>query len=641
MNMQKKMFFLLSLSLSFTTACWANIKIKAPATIGSGGVVPVTFSFFPELSKGEAIIVIIENKEAIQVMLQQGTVSSFGTRFRMHNSGPITVHRIVDNKVIETSSVIVKVTVGAKGSGEPSALKNHKKKFRLKIKKGKGTLKALFQTRDKNKFGFDDVLVLKDNNFKIEIKGSNLISKNPFIHIDGSFSKKLVTTFNHSLTKKISTTIYKDISYLSALQKPLTKEKLQKNALAKKTVEKRSEKQILSGLASIQKDIDTLLTEWLQYQNKPFSDLGRRAHQTKMVEYARDEIPSLIDDSGLLNSALMLLKLIDTDDTKNYAKWDRNFSKPIRKILGDGIALWDYGFNNDTQSKVHAAYGSSSYTDPFTHAKIRLSISHLMTYQYDWVQKNRKDTSADTSIVLPSGISGGKAKFTYKEPVRIRARLETPTELFFEGIGKQVGEGTAVFLSYKGQLAEFERRIKDSRKAYFNCYPKCKDFNENSQKISRLLIEKDVHFLKLAGRYNPLTDRLDRGLSALIEVTGTKQGSSLLDGGVPRRCKGMFDDWGYYYSQANDSTIVKQTNRTYAALGTLIQGNTGALRKLGSDNHAAQQLAFQRTAHSYGLYQLCRDQWEFDNWEDKHGELKEESSWFGFFRLPQDLFLTA
>jgi hypothetical protein len=32
--------------------------------------------------------------------------------------------------------------------------------------------------------------------------------------------------------------------------------------------------------------------------------------------------------------------------------------------------------------------------------------------------------------------------------------------------------------------------------------------------------------------------------------------------------------------------------------------------------------AFMKSGDSYRKYQLCRDQWEFDAWEHKHGELK-------------------
>lgn len=427
-----------------------------------------------------------------------------------------------------------------------------------------------------------------------------------------------------------------DASKMVALTKPLTKEELKKIAdnrfklapLKPITGKGRSQKQILSLLDPIQTKINILLTDWRQYHDKPLGNLDRRGHQTDMVEYSRDAIPRLMDD--LINSALLLLNSIDRNDAKAYSKWDRELSKPIRKILGDGLTLWNYGFNNDTKSKVNSVFGESSYTDPFTHGKIKDQINTLTAYQYDWVKINRVGTIADPDLQLPSGISGGSAKITYKKPVLLRARLDTPTELFFEGLGQQAGQAGAAFLTYKGQLVEFERLIKENRKAYFDCYPDCGSFDAISANFSRLLIQKDVYFLKLSGNYNALTDRLDRGLSALVELTGSKQGSSILDEGIPYRCQGEFESWTYSYSQAVDSPINKQVNTTMSAIAQMAKGNIGAMQKMGKNRHEAQQLAFMRTAGLYGRYQMCRDQWEFDSWEDKHGDLDDGGSLFGF-----------
>jgi len=68
-----------------------------------------------------------------------------------------------------------------------------------------------------------------------------------------------------------------------------------------------------------------------------------------------------------------------------------------------------------------------------------------MTYQFDWVRQNREGTSADPYIEIPMGISGSESKIIYKEPRRIRFRLDSPTEIFFEGIGQQAGQAGAAF----------------------------------------------------------------------------------------------------------------------------------------------------------------------------------------------------
>jgi len=429
----------------------------------------------------------------------------------------------------------------------------------------------------------------------------------------------------------------KDTSSMQALKRPPSQEELRQIAKAEAAAEllksrppkikngKYSEKQILAYIKKLQDKTNELLKEWPQYQSKPLSHLGRRDHQTKMIELARDKIPKVIDD--VLPSALFLLQNIDKDNTEDYSQWDRKISKPIRTVLGDGLTLWDHGFNNDEQKRVQLYYGHSSYTDPFTHAKIRHSISNLMTYQFDWVRQNREGTSADPYIEIPMGISGSESKIIYKEPRRIRFRLDSPTEIFFEGIGQQAGQAGAAFLSYKGRLASYEQKLIDQRKSYFECYPDCKNFRQITSRFSRLLIEKDIHYLKLSGNYNPLSDRLTRGLSALAQATNIKLNNlKLLDGGVPYRCLGVFQTWGYDYSQALDTDLGNEMNRSLEIMGHMTKGNMGAIRKAGESSREEQQSAFNESFASYGAYQICRDQWELDHWEATHGEFDDKSS---------------
>ena len=111
------------------------------------------------------------------------------------------------------------------------------------------------------------------------------------------------------------------------------------------------------------------------------------------------------------------------------------------------------------------------------------------------------------------------------------------------------------------------------------------------------------------------------GMAALVETVGP-QGSSLVDGGIPKRCKGPFQDWEYKFSQSNDVSEGQQLEASIGALGKLAQGNVSALLEQNNNVKKIQNRAFMKSGDSYRKYQLCRDQWEFDAWEHKHGELK-------------------
>lgn len=144
----------------------------------------------------------------------------------------------------------------------------------------------------------------------------------------------------------------------------------------------KSEREISELMQPIRKKADALLSGWTQYQNQKLSSLPRREYQSDMVDFARDEAPELL--SPIVDAALFKFTKIAKDNLAEYNNWDNKVLKPIRKLLDDGLLIWDYGFN------VNALSGTSKdHVDSEMHAELAQLVRTLDKYQYPWVQRNR------------------------------------------------------------------------------------------------------------------------------------------------------------------------------------------------------------------------------------------------------------
>ncbi|PCI72460.1 MAG: hypothetical protein COB26_00100 [Piscirickettsiaceae bacterium] len=169
----------------------------------------------------------------------------------------------------------------------------------------------------------------------------------------------------------------------------------------------KSEKEILALMNTIRKKTDALLVGWKQYQSQKLSSIPRRDYQSDMVDFARDEAPALL--TAPLYAALFKLTKIEKGNLAEYSRWDKKALKPIRKLLDDGLSIWDYGFNVQ-----HLSGTSKDYVDSDMHAELAQLVRTLEEYQYPWVQRSRakKVVIKPTFKVARSGSGLSTSSFT-------------------------------------------------------------------------------------------------------------------------------------------------------------------------------------------------------------------------------------
>lgn len=188
------MFIVAALNILATTSAFAEIVIRdyPPDRIMNGKVVPSEATFSPALKNGESLLVVIEGKEAMRINVVEGQVAKVSSRFKLSKSGEITYKRLTGGNIQESANKYVQVDNGAPPEGTPSKLIKNSEYFREKI--ARGSYKCLALTEN----GFGNVLVLNEPGFRVEVIGSNIVSNNFYLGLEGSFSDKAVTTFTEA-----------------------------------------------------------------------------------------------------------------------------------------------------------------------------------------------------------------------------------------------------------------------------------------------------------------------------------------------------------------------------------------------------------------------------------------------------------
>ncbi len=165
----------------------AEITVRAPEQTKNGRLIPFDAYFSPALSEGETATVQVEGKQAAQLNVIEGRVTSFGTRIQMSQSGDLVIERWKSGSRTESHRKSIVVENGGFASGSPSVINKSVGKERIEP----GSYSAIFASEN----GFGNVLVLQDAGFKVEVVGSNMVSKNPYVGIKGGFSEKVTSSF--------------------------------------------------------------------------------------------------------------------------------------------------------------------------------------------------------------------------------------------------------------------------------------------------------------------------------------------------------------------------------------------------------------------------------------------------------------
>ncbi len=184
------------LFMAVSTVAFAEVSIGAPDIAENGSVVPIVAYFSPALSKGESAIVLIDGNKAMVLDVVDGDVKKLSTRFKM-NAGKIVIKRSKDGKISESAERNVRVKVGAGSGGAPTMINKRSGSYKERITAGEFKVLAISEN------GFGNTLVLEDKGFKISLTGSNMVSNNPYIAIEGTFTNGVSSAYVDSLNPQV------------------------------------------------------------------------------------------------------------------------------------------------------------------------------------------------------------------------------------------------------------------------------------------------------------------------------------------------------------------------------------------------------------------------------------------------------
>lgn len=338
--------------------------------------------------------------------------------------------------------------------------------------------------------------------------------------------------------------------------------------------------------------------------------------RSELVKLSRDNAKKPI--KRLVISAVNDLSKIKPSEYKKFNSWNKNTAKPLRRLIEKLQKLYEVGFNISSKDKIVIMYNlpidnySSISIDAWDYSPYLNFMADLSKAQYKWHKESEAGTLADASLKVPTGWSASGSKVSYKRPSRNNYRLVTPTEMIFEKIGESVGKVGAALVAYAGQIKQLEQNIMNSRKAYYSCFPKCKDFESKVKHFSKSLAEKDLYFYQISGKSNSLLFEGSRRQSIIIEGMSGNNGFTILDSGIPPLCSKLFNNWALKVGREFGSTSGDQMTKAFEILGNMAAGNIQAVQKYGREMNNVQEKAFISAANEYGEYQVCRDQFEFD-----------------------------
>ncbi len=185
MKTLKRSTFIWLALLSVNTA--HAMSIKAPDLAENGAVIPVEIRPDNPLTAGQHLELLVNGQLAAQVRVVEGKLSLFSTRVK-GNQKPtiITARAIANGREIDSTSKEVKITILASVEGSPTSVTSQK------MRAQSGDIKVLMNSEN----GFAGTLVLQDAGFRVEISGTSVISKNPYINVKGEFSDQVTASIN-------------------------------------------------------------------------------------------------------------------------------------------------------------------------------------------------------------------------------------------------------------------------------------------------------------------------------------------------------------------------------------------------------------------------------------------------------------
>lgn len=162
------------------------IQISAPDRAENGAVIPVAIKLDKPLLAGQQLDLLVNGETAAQVKVVSGKLSAFSTRVKGSQNTTTVAARIHANgSELDSASQNITVTITAPMVSSPTVASI------MKVKAQNGEIKLLMTSEN----GFAGIIFLQDTGFHVEISGSSVISKNPYISANGEFSDQATASF--------------------------------------------------------------------------------------------------------------------------------------------------------------------------------------------------------------------------------------------------------------------------------------------------------------------------------------------------------------------------------------------------------------------------------------------------------------
>jgi len=204
----------LILLLLFYCAPVFALNLKAPDIAENGAVIPITVGLDNPLVAGQELDILVNDEVAARFRVFEGQTTSLSTRvmsFQRSASVSASVIDINNRREIDRADKTIKVTIpSSPHKGDPTVIG----KLRERIKNGQ--YKALLSAGN----GFIGTLDLKGSGYHAAFIGSRIITKNPYLGVNGNFSDKLASIVDPKATTGSVDTSLANITRLPAAPSP-------------------------------------------------------------------------------------------------------------------------------------------------------------------------------------------------------------------------------------------------------------------------------------------------------------------------------------------------------------------------------------------------------------------------------------
>ncbi len=161
------------------------MTIQAGNLAENGAAIAVEFKPDRPLTAGQRLDVLVNGELATQVRIVSGTVTTFSTRVKGPQGNTTVTGRVVANgSVLDSGSRNIRVIGPVPSSGPATAPAS------VRVRNLQGRVAVLLSSEN----GFSGTVVFQGSNFRAEVTGSPLLSKDPLFQIRGEFTGQIAAS---------------------------------------------------------------------------------------------------------------------------------------------------------------------------------------------------------------------------------------------------------------------------------------------------------------------------------------------------------------------------------------------------------------------------------------------------------------